>query len=82
MAYAGGPHHVFKIHELTRLVAIHLTSIGPGSAVNFARASRYLEEPVLSAVWETQSSFGTLLKVLPGVFFVSVDVRSGPITVR
>ena len=59
------PHRVFKISELARLIAGRLTLIGRGSAVSLARTCRCLEEPVLSTLWETQSSLHTLLKVLP-----------------
>ena len=59
------PHRVFKISELTRVIASHLTPAGSGSAVNPACSCRCLEEPVLSTLWETQPSLQTLLKVLP-----------------
>ena len=56
------PHCIFGISELTRLIASHALE---NSALNLACASRYLEEPVLSTLWETQLSFLSLLKVLP-----------------
>jgi hypothetical protein len=56
---------VFKISELTRLIANQLIPLGQKSAVNFACACRYLEEPVLSTLWKTQPSLCTLLMVLP-----------------
>lgn len=59
------PHRVFKISELTRLIASHLILISQESAVNLACTSRHLEEPVLSTLWETQQSLHTLLQVLP-----------------
>ena len=59
------PHRVFKISELTRLIANNLTRTGRGSAVNLACACRCLEEPVLSTLWENQSSLRTLLEILP-----------------
>ena len=59
-------NRIFKISELTRLVASQLVLINPKSAVNLACARRYLEEPVLSTLWATQRSLGTLLQVLPG----------------
>jgi len=60
------PHRVFKIDELTRLIASHLVVIrGRKSAVNLARVCRCLEEPVLNTLWEAQDSPHTLLKVLP-----------------
>ena len=60
------PHRVLKIGELTRLIASQLVlTHSRRSAVNFACACRCLEEPVLSTLWETQSSLITLLRVLP-----------------
>ena len=61
----GTPHRIFRISELTRAIASHLVLIGPGSTVNLACACRYLEEPALSTLWETQQSLCTLLEVLP-----------------
>ena len=58
-------HRVLKIGELTRLIASQLVLISQKSAVDLACSSQYLEEPVLSTLWETQSSFCTLLEVLP-----------------
>jgi len=58
-------HRVFKISELSRAIASHLIPISPESTVNLARTCRYLEEPVLSALWEEQSWVVVLLKVLP-----------------
>ena len=48
-----------------RLIASQLVLISPGSTVNLACACRYLEEPALSTLWETQQSLCTLLEVLP-----------------
>jgi len=59
------PHRVFKISELTRVIASHLTPTSSESAVNLACTCRCLEEPVLSTLWETQPSLHTLLRVLP-----------------
>jgi len=59
-------HRVLKIGELTRLIAGQLVLISRKSAVDLACSSRYLEEPVLSTLWEIQSSFCTLPEVLPG----------------
>jgi len=62
----GMPHRIFKITELTRLIAGHLLlTTCQKSAVSLACACRYLEEPVLSTLWETQHSFCILLEVLP-----------------
>ena len=58
-------HRVFKISELTRLIASQLVLINRQSAVNLACACRSLKEPALSALWETQSSLCTLMEVLP-----------------
>ena len=66
MTHNGTPHHVLKISELTRLIASQLVlTHSRKSAVNLACACRCLEEPVLSTLWETQSSLITLLRVLP-----------------
>ena len=65
MTYDDTSHRIFKISELTRLIASQLVLNSRQSAVNLACACRYLEEPVLSMVWETQRSLCTLLKVLP-----------------
>ena len=60
------PHRVLKINELTRLITSQLVLIGSQrSAVNLACACRCLEEPVLSTLWEIQSSLINLLRVLP-----------------
>jgi len=58
-------HRTFKISELTRTIASQLISVSRGSAVNLALVCRYLEEPVLSTLWEEQRSLYTLLRVLP-----------------
>ena len=59
------PNRVFKIGELARLIASQLILLNPKSAVDLARTCRYLEEPTLSTLWETQDRLNTLLKVLP-----------------
>ena len=67
MTHDGALHRVFKIGELARLITSQLVAIrGKKSAVNLACACRYIEEPVLSALWETQQSLRTLLELLPG----------------
>jgi len=60
------PHRIFKISELTRLIASELVLISRKSTMNLACACRCLEEPALSTLWETQSALNTLLEVLPG----------------
>ena len=65
MIHDNTPSHIFKISELTRLIASQLVLISQKSAVNFACACRCLEEPILSTLWETQWSLCALLKVLP-----------------
>lgn len=52
-------HRVFKIGELTRLIASHALPSRNG-AMNFSCTCRYLEEPVLRKLWETQRLFQTL----------------------
>ena len=74
-------HRIFKISELTRLIAGQLILINPKSVVNLACACRYLEEPALSTLWETQWSFHTLLKVLPQEN-LEVDCLDEGLTVR
>ena len=61
----SAPYRVLKIGELTRLIASQLILIGRESAANLACTCRYLEVPVLSTLWETQSPLYTLLKTLP-----------------
>jgi len=65
MIHDSAPHRVLKISELTRLIANKLVLISRKSTVNLACVCRSLEEPVLSTLWETQSSLFTLLGVLP-----------------
>jgi len=62
----SAPHRVFKIDELTRLITSQLIHANQESAVNLACACRYLEEPVLSTLWEIQESLHNLLETLPG----------------
>ena len=59
-------HRIFGISELMREIAGHLILVSGASGVNLACAARCIEEPVLSTLWETQSSLCTLLEVLPG----------------
>ena len=70
MIHDSTPHRIFKISELTRLIAGHLILIDPEGAVNLACTCRYLEEPVLSTLWEIQYSLGILLGVLPEAIWV------------
>jgi len=66
MIHDSTPRRVLKISELTRLIASQLILTNSRkSAVNLACACRSLEEPVLSALWRTQWSLITLLRVLP-----------------
>ena len=66
MVSDGAPHRVFKISELSSAIASQLIPISRGSTVNLARTCRYLEEPVLGALWGEQPWVVILLKVLPG----------------
>ena len=61
----SAPHRVFKISELATAIAGQLIYICGESAVNLACTCRYLEEPVLSALWEEQSQVEVLLEGLP-----------------
>ena len=65
MIHDNSPHRIFRISELTRLIASQLVLTSPKGAVSLACACRYLNEPVLSTLWETQVWLVTLLKVLP-----------------
>ena len=65
MIHDDTPQRVLKISELTRLIASQLILISRKSAVSLACACRYLEEPILGTLWETQESLCTLLEVLP-----------------
>ena len=82
MIHDSTPHRIFKISELTRLIAGHLILINPKSAVNLACTCRYLEEPVLSTLWETQWSLCTLLGVLPEKTWEYENPRRGERMVR
>ena len=66
MIHDSTPHRVFKISELTRLIASQLVHTNKKlSAANLVCACRYLEGPVLSTLWESQWSLCTLLRALP-----------------
>ena len=65
MTHDSTPHRIFKISELTRLIASQLVLISRRSTVNLACTCRALEEPNLSTLWEIQQSLFTLLEVLP-----------------
>ena len=65
MIHDSPPHRIFKISELARLITSQLVSINRRDIVNLACACKYLEEPVLNTLLETQSSLCTLLRVLP-----------------
>ena len=60
------PARVFEIGEMASLIARQLIPINSESAVNFACVCRCLQEPVLSALWETQPFLCFLLMALPG----------------
>ena len=65
MVQDDAPHRVLRISELTRLIAGQLIPTGRTNVVDLACVCRYLEEPALSTLWETQSSLLALLRVLP-----------------
>ena len=77
MIHDSTPHRIFRISELTRLIASQLILISPKSTVNLACACRYLEEPVLSSLWGTHLPLDTLLKVLPQETWRCDNLRSG-----
>lgn len=58
-------HRIFEIDELVRLISRHLVPENHQSAVSFACACRFLEEPALSSLWELQDSLTTLIRVSP-----------------
>jgi len=64
MIHDPASHRVFKVDELIRLIARQLVP-SKRSAVNLACASRWLEEPVLSTLWEKQQYLEILLETLP-----------------
>ena len=65
MIQDGATRRVFKIDEISRLIASQLVLTSPKSTTYLARVCRHLEEPVLSTLWATQSSLRALLEVLP-----------------
>ena len=65
MNHDSTPHRIFKISELTRLIAAYLILIDPKGVVSLACTCRCLEEPALGTLWETQRSLCTPLRVLP-----------------
>ena len=65
MIHDSAPLRVFRVSELTRIIASQLVLTSQESAVNLACTCRCLEGPALSALWEIQASLHTLLKVLP-----------------
>jgi len=65
MIHDNAPLRVFKISELTRAIASQLILVSQRSAVDLACACRYLKEPVLSTLWETQELLTILLEMLP-----------------
>ena len=65
MIHDNAPNRVFKISELTKLIASQLVPLSRASTTNLACVCRYLEEPVLSTLWETQLLLKPLLEVLP-----------------
>jgi len=61
----SAPIRVFRINELSKLIAGQLVLLSRASTTNLACACRYLEEPALSTLWETQLFLQPLLEVLP-----------------
>jgi len=74
-------HRIFKISELARFIAGQLVPISRNSAVSLACACRYLEEPVLSTLWETQPSLNILLEALPEAVWEYTHLGHGRRTV-
>jgi len=65
MIHDSASHRIFRISELTSLTASQLVLISPKSTASLACVCRYLEEPALSILWQTQRSLDNLLKALP-----------------
>lgn len=72
----------FGIAELARLMAVELAAISKKSTLNLACTSQHLEDPVLSALWEKQLSFCTLLEVLPEPMLDREDLGNKRFLVR
>jgi len=81
MIHDGAPLRVFRISELTRVIASQLILTSQESAVNLACTCRCLEEPVLGTLWETQQFLSTLLEVLPKANW-DIEGTMGNYTVR
>ena len=73
------PHRIFKISELTRLIATYVLT--RTNLVDLACVCRDLEVPVLSALWARQLSFKSLLKALPEETWECDNLESGEIVV-
>ena len=82
MTHDSTSHRIFKISELTRLIASQLVLISRRSTVNLACACRSLEEPNLSTLWETQRSLFTLLEVFPREILEYQCLEAGKYVVR
>ena len=82
MTHDSTPYRVLKISELTRLIASQLVLISRKSTLSLACVCRYLEEPVLSTLWETQFLLPTLLRVLPKETWEFQDSELGDRMVR
>jgi len=64
------PPSFFDIDELLRLVIDELVETSRRSAVSFALTCRSFEEPTLSSLWEKQTSFIHLLRVMRGFTYL------------
>lgn len=81
MIHNSASSRVFKISELTRLIASELVHISRRSMVDLACVCRSLEEPILSTLWETQWALDTLLELLPEWTRETEDLRYGKFVV-
>jgi hypothetical protein len=65
--HLGSMHPCLSIDEILRLIACELAaSTGRATTIALACCCKSFEDPVLDALWETQSHLLPLLKSLPG----------------
>jgi len=59
------PHRALAVDEILREVTAYVTDTRPPTAVALARCAKFLEEPVLSALWKIQNELPPLIRTLP-----------------
>jgi len=73
------PHRALVVEEILREVVTHVTNTHHPAAISLACSARFLEEPVLSALWKKQDSLQTLIRTLPPDSWVMIPPASrGP----